>query len=275
MFKFSMKKTAVATVLATIASVSFGFGVGNIPTVPAGWTLKEANTNIRVYQKGTAQIYAQIVDIKGGGKVRFSQIVSSNVGNKTFTRKTLDQWWTNYTGSKNTMINGQFFDHRVNPTPLSFGVRANSSLLTYGNSTETVTKKQVEFFDNTGVFVTPWNNTRLNGGSPAQNIIVGLDPSVNKSSEWSIGRTYVCSKANPVSPTSPSQWFIIISAQGSTQSEMLANTNAWGCGAGSIVMFDGSGSSQIKTSGGIRMKGYGAPYWPEDRPIPQVLIISN
>lgn len=268
-------KIVIATILAMISSVCLAFGTGNMPSVPAGWTLKEAGINVRVYQKGTEQVYAQVVDIKGGGKIRFIQTVSSNVGNKTFTRQTLDQWWSSYSGSKVTMINGQFFDNAVTPTPFSFGVRANGSLLTYGSDTSVVPKKQVEFYDNTGVLVTSWNNARLNGGSSAQNIIVGLDPSFDKQSGWSIGRTYVCSKVNPVGPTSPSQWFVIVSAQGSTQPGILANINSWGCDAGSVVMFDGSGSTQFKTAAGIRMNGYGAPFWTENRPIPQTLAISN
>lgn len=272
--KVSFKKTVAAAVLAGVSSTSFAFGTGNMPVVPSGWTLKESSTNIRVYQKGTEQVYAQFVDIKAGAKVRFSQTVVSNAGTKTFSRQTLDQWWTAYTGVKNTMINGQFFDNNINPTGLSFGVRVNSVLLTTGADISVVTKKQIEFFDNAGVYVTSFNSSRLNSGSTAQNIIVGLDPSVDKTGGWSIGRTYVCSKANPVGPTSPSQWLIIVSAQGNTQAEMLGNITSLGCDSNSIVMFDGSGSTQLKTST-IRMKGYGAPFWTENREIPQVLIVSN
>lgn len=100
------KKTVAAAVLAGMSSVSFAFGIGNMPVVPSGWTLKESSANIRVYQKGTEQVYAQFVDIKGGAKVRFNQTVVSNAGTKTFSRQTLDQWWSNYSGTKNTMING-------------------------------------------------------------------------------------------------------------------------------------------------------------------------
>ncbi len=269
-----LKKTVTVTLIAAVSSFTFAFGTGNMPNVPSPWVLKESSTNIRVYQKGTEQVYAQIVDIRGGAKVRFNQAIASTSGAKTFGRQTIDQWWTGYSGNKNTMINGQFFDNNMNPTGLSFGVRANSAVLTYGASSETIAKKQVEFFDNAGVFVTGWNDGHLNGGSNAQNIIVGLDPSVKKSDWLSIGRTYVCSKVNPAGPTSPSQWLVIVSAQGNTQSEMLGNITSLGCDSGSIVMFDGSGSTQLKT-GTIRMKGYSAPFWTENRTIPQVLIVSN
>lgn len=275
MFKSNMKKIVAAAILAGVSSVSFGFGTGNMPTVPAGWTLKESSMNIRVYQKGTESVYAQFVDIKSGAKVRFNQAVVSSVGTKTFSRQTLDQWWTAYTGVKNTMINGQFFDQSINPTGLSFGVRANSALLTTGADTSTISKKQIEFFDNTGVYVTSFDSTRLNGGSSAQNIIVGLDPSVDKSGSDTVGRTYVCSKANPVGPTSPSQWLVIVSAASQTQASIYSNITSLGCDSGSVVMFDGSGSTQLQTSGGIRLKGSNWLYANENRTIPQVLVISN
>jgi hypothetical protein len=172
------------------------------------------------------------------------------------------------------MINGQFFDTSLNPTGLSFGVRANSAVLTTGADTSAIAKKQIEFFDNSGVYVTSFNASRLNGGSSAQNIIVGLDPSVDKNAGWSIGRTYVCSKANPLGPASPSQWLVIVSAQGNTQAEILGNIASLRCDSNSVIMFDGSGSTQLKT-GTIRMQGYSAPFWTENRKIPQVLVISN
>lgn len=273
--KVSFKKTVAAAVLAGISSVSFAFDTGNMPVVPSGWTLKESSTNIRVYQKGTEQVYAQFVDIKSGAKVRFSQTIVSNTGTKTFNRQTLDQWWTAYTGVKNTMINGQFFDNNINPTGLSFGVRANSVLLTTGADTSAMAKKQIEFFDNTGAYVTSFNGSRLNGGSTAQNIIVGLDPSVDKDGSSNIGRTYLCTKANPSGPTSPSQWLIIVSAASQTQTSIYSNITSLGCDSGSVVMFDGSGSTQLQTSGGIRLKGSNWLYANENRTIPQVLIISN
>jgi hypothetical protein len=273
--KVSFKKTVAATVLAGVSSASFAFGTGNMPTVPSGWTLKESSTNIRVYQKGTEQVYAQFFDIKGGAKVRFSQTVVSNTGTKTFSRQTLDQWWTAYTGVKNTMINGQFFDTSLNPTGLSFGVRANSAVLTTGADTSAIAKKQIEFFDNTGVYVTSFNASRLNGGSSAQNIIVGLDPSVDKSGSDTVGRTYLCTKVNPSGPASPSQWLVIVSAASQTQASIYSNITSLGCDSGSVVMFDGSGSTQLQTSGGIRLKGSNWLYPNENRTIPQVLVISN
>lgn len=84
----------------------------------------------------------------------------------------------------------------------------------------------------------------------------------------------MCSKVNPYSPTSPSQWLVVLSSQKSNQLTALTNITSWGCDSNSIVMFDGSGSTQLKTKGGIRMKGNNGLI-NQDRIIPQVVIIYN
>ena len=269
-----MKKTVAAAVLAGVSSVSFGFGTGNMPTVPAGWTLKESSTNVRIYQKNGEDTFVQLVDIKGGARVQFNQTVVSNTGTKTFNKQTLDQWWAGYTGLRTSMINGQFFDQNINPTGLSFGVRANGSLLTTGADTAAILKKQIEFFDGIGVYITQFNATRLNGGSTAQNIMVGLDPTVDKSGASGRGRTYLCTKVNPASPASPSPWLVILSSRSQTQVNAFLDITSFACDPGAVIMFDGSGSTQLKTAGGIRLVGSNGIY-NENRIIPQTLIISN
>lgn len=226
-------------------------------------------------------MYAQVVDIRGGAKVRFIHPEKQGTNPVMFTKYTLDTLWWGYSSGQVSMVNGQFFNSGINPTTLSFGVRANSSLLTYGEDKYAYSAslmKQIEFYEGglsgvVGVNVTQWNEPRLNSQYSAQNIMVGLDPSVAKSPDSSVGRLYMCSKVNPVGPTSPAQWLVALSAQSSTQSTALANINTGGCYG--TIMFDGSGSSQLKTSGGIRMKGVNIFWWSENRDIPQAIAIYN
>lgn len=267
-----LKIIFVVAILASISSISFAFGTGNMPISPSGWALKENKTNVRIYQKGSDQTYIQVVDVKGGAKVRFSHPGIINGNPLTFYRYTLDELWSFIpypdTLRLASMVNGQYFNTNTDPTILSFGVRANSSLLTLG-ITEVISKKQIEFYDGSGVYVSGVNTSRLTNG-PAQNIIVGLDPSVSKNASFPIGRMYMCSKVNPSAGASPSQWLVILSAQWQTQATALANITSWGCDINSIVMFDGSGSSQLKTTGGIRMSGN-----LENRDIPQAIVVYN
>jgi hypothetical protein len=269
-------KTVVAAVLAFYTSISFAFVTGKMPVAPSGWSLKENNTNVRIYQKGTEQTYVQVVDIKGGAKIRFSHPGKLSGTPLTFYKYTLDTHWSSipYNDSLRmaSMVNGQFFNNDTDPTILSFGVRANSSLLTLG-ITEAISKKQIEFFDGSGVYVGGVNNTNLKSGL-AQNIIVGLDPSVSKNASIPLGRMYMCSKVNPYVGASPSQWLVILSAQWQIQATALANITSWGCDINSIVMFDGSGSSQLKTTGGIRMIGSNG-LKAENRTLPQTVVVYN
>ncbi len=274
---FSFKKIGFIFSALSISTVSFAFGTNNMPIAPSGWSIKESNTNVRIYQKGTEQTYVQVIDVKGGARIRFSQPWMISGVPLTFTKKNLDNFWSiipvDQLLNVSSMVNGQFFNNDINPTLLSFGVRSGGQLLTYGDSAEIISKKQIEFTDNSGVSVSSVSNNRLLNG-PAQNIIIGLDPSVNKSSSAQVGRMYMCSKVNPYSPTSPSQWLVVLSSKKSNQSTALTNITSWGCDSNSIVMFDGSGSTQLKTKGGIRMKGNNGLI-NQDRIIPQVVIIYN
>lgn len=276
------KKTVLATVFAGIFSTSAhaGFGPGNQPTVPSGWTLKENYGNILVYQKNGEQTYIQIVDIRGGAKFRFIH-PGKQYGNwgsyPKFSIYSIDNLW-NYATNTKTMVNGQFFAYKnwsnpfvqINPTFLSFGVKSAGSVLTFGedkNAYPATSMKQLEVIDNVGVTILPWSESRLQGGSTAQNILVGLDPRPlvvsNKDPNNTIGRMMVCSK-----PASGAPWLFILSAQSLTQQTALSYSTTWGCTVNTTIMMDGSGSAQLKTAtSGTLLSG--------DRDLPQAIAIYN
>ena len=190
-----------------------------------------------------------------------------------FNRYTLDQFWNSISIAKAGAINGQFFNDGKSPTTLSFDVRTSNSPI-YGQDPGYSPKKQIEFFSS-GVYTGPENRSRIDYG-PAPNIMVGLDPLQNDKRGWaSIGRTFVCTKANPAAPMSPSQWFVALVSEKSTQTNAYNAINAWGCDYNSIVMFDGSGSAQLRTQGGIRVMGSANMVYGENRAIPQSVVISN
>lgn len=281
MSKFNMKKAVAAAVLAGISSASFAFGTGNMPTVPSGWTLKESYTsgalnNILVYQKTGEPTYMQVVDIKNGGRLSFFNQSRTGTSPYQFGINTMNNWW-NMLIDKKTMVNGQFFAYmnippfQINPTTLSFGVKANGSLLTPGadNSAYPATSmRQVEITSGVGATVLTWNQSRLNpGGSTAQNIMVGLHPSpsvvTNKSPTSNIGRMLICTK-----PQSGAPWIYILSAGSLQQQTALNYATSWGCAESSTVMMDGSGSAQLKTvNSGTLLAG--------DRSLPQVIAVYN
>jgi hypothetical protein len=275
-------KSVAAAVLAGVSSVSFGFGTGNMPTVPSGWTLKESYTsgtlnNIRVYQKTGESTYMQVVDIKNGGRLSFFNQSKTGTSPFQFGINTMNNWW-NMLVDKKTMVNGQFFAYiqlpnplQINPTTLSFGVKANGSLLTPGadnNAYPASSMRQIEITSGVGATVLAWNQARLSpGGSSAQNIMVGLHPSpsvvTNKSPASNIGRMLICTK-----PQSGAAWVYMLSAGSLQQQTALNYAISWGCTESSTVMMDGSGSAQLKTvNSGTLLAG--------DRQLPQVIAVYN
>lgn len=279
--KVSFKKTVTTAVLVGVSSVSFAFGTGNMPVVPSGWMLKENYGNVLVYQKNGEQTYMQVVDIKSGAKVRFIH-PGKQYGNwgsyPKFTVYDLNTLWNNAV-SPVTMVNGQFFNWSItpsgqlSPTTLSFAIKSAGTLLTYGedkNAYPASQMKQIEFFDNMGAFTTSWSEYRLNRASSAQNIIVGLDPSVDKNKGAKQGRMYMCT----IGPSSPSPWLLILSAISLRQistDKLSADQYLidWKCNPGSVIMHDGSGSAQFRTAGGIDTSSY------FQRKLPQAISVSN
>ncbi len=272
-------KIVIATILAMISSVCLAFTAGtNMPTVPVGWTLKENYGNILVYQKTGESTYMQVVDIKSGGRVAFFNQSATGASPYKFGIDSMANWW-GLLQNKKTMVNGQFFAYKIitnpfvqiNPTTLSFGVKSNGSLLTPGADNTAYpasSMRQLEIMSGVGATVLSWNQARLNpGGSPAQNIMVGLHPSpsvvTNKNPSLAIGRMFMCTK-----PQSGAPWVYILSAANINQQTALTYANNWQCTESSTVMMDGSGSAQLQTvDSGLLLAG--------NRSLPQVIAIYN
>ena len=68
---FSFKKIGFIFSALSISTVSFAFGTNNMPIAPIGWSIKESNTNVRIYQKGTEQTYVKLLMLKEGRVLDF------------------------------------------------------------------------------------------------------------------------------------------------------------------------------------------------------------
>jgi hypothetical protein len=290
-----MKKTVAAAVLAGVSSVSFGFGTGNMPTVPAGWTLKEANTNVRIYQKNGEDTFVQLVDIRSGGKVKLHGTIAgyqtfNNYNEPKFQKKSLATHWATITfPGKRAVTNGQFFNPTVDPSMLSFGTRVNGLYVTYGADPGSSIKRTLHIFPDS-ISVRAYTPTDFFGASSPQ-AIVGLAPTESRGPYLTIGRTMLCGVKErtyitaPGAPTPPSlqDWLLIITAKNKWQSSIIdANLPAWGCQSKNIVMDDGGGSSQLQTLGGITMYGYASNLAatvglgaPDNRLLPHVIVTTD
>ncbi len=272
-----LKKTVVAAVLAGIGSVAFAYG-----EAPVGWNFisSVSTPNVKIYQKGTSKVYAQVVNIGAGAKVQLVQNYIGQVqstGNLQYYRgyslSTVVNWYSSQ-GAPVSVVNGNYFGTNTNPSGkayLSFGMRVNGSLYDSGAETrpELINDLQLEIFTG-GAYIGPRSLSRLQNG-PAQNIIGGLSPSKAINQGGQVGRTGICT----LLPSSPSSLMLILSYERAQQGVVNTDFNAWQCNASGRIMMDGSASSQLRTvNANIKIDGVdgnGAP----GRAVPQVIVIRN
>ncbi len=289
-------KIVIATILAMISSVCLAFTAGsNMPTTPAGWTLKEASTNVRIYQKNGEDTYVQMIDIQNGGKVRLHGTI---VGYQTvngynepvFQKKNLATHWATipYAG-KRAVTNGQFFDPNpaLTSSKLAFATRVNGSYLTYGSdmysSGSVGAKRTLHIFGNS-VSTRVYLASDFAGASSSQ-AIVGFDSAVNRNAPLPIGRTFLCGVNRPYisAPGAPApqlqEWLLILTAKNKLQYGVVNSELAsWNCQSGNIVMSDGGGSSQLQTLSGIIMYGHTSSSLgikPDNRLLPHVIVTTD
>lgn len=268
----AFKKILITAAIAVLSGGVLAYG-----EPPAtGWTLHESYSNVKIYKKNNVNAYVQVVDIGAGAKIELVQVYGGTVNHygkilKAYKRDTVPTWWTNL-GKPTSVVNGTFFFASYSPAPLSYGIRSNYSLVGLGDDgTNTGIRRQMEFFTGSmnGANDYSYSASRLQNG-PARDIIVGDPVTQDRSKTSALGRTYLCT----LYPQSPSRLLLVLSAKSYTQAQANSDLSAWKCNSGSGVMLDGSGSSQLKTSK-IEMMGNSHNGLPDNRTVPQVLVIKN
>lgn len=262
-----MKIVTLSAVLIFASANSSAFTSKDLPTKPTGWDtpLSSSTTNVRIYKKTNLSAYMQVVDIKSGARIEFSTpkvIWDKKRGIPTATKYPLLTHW-NYLSSPVSIVNGQFFDPNKDPTTLSFAVKSNGSILTLGQDKNSYDSKyspqQMEITSGAGAYVQQWSEYRIQYESKAPNIIVGLHPNDStKGPSTAKGRTALCTNG---------KWIFIGTYVAETQSNVVKDLQTWGCAKESVVVFDGGGSTQLKTSA-FEITG-------DRRLLPQVVAVYN
>ena len=263
----TMKYFGLPVLLFVTSINTFAFTSKEYQIKPTGWDapLSISTTNVLIYKKTKVSAYMQIVDVKGGARIEFSspKIVWDTKGIPTFTRYPLLTHWNNLS-SPVSIVNGQFFDPNKSPaTTLSFAVKSNGSILTLGQDKNSFDPKfppqQLEITRGSGAFVQTWNEYRIKEVSKAQNIIVGLHPNDStKGPSTSRGRTAFCTNG---------KWVFIGTYVAETQSNVVKDLQTWGCAKENVVIFDGGGSTQLKTNS-FEISG-------DKRLLPQVVAVYD
>ena len=268
-----MKIVTLSALLVLSSANSSAFTSKDLPTKPDGWDtpLSSSTTNVRIYKKTKSSAYMQVVDIKGGARIEFSTpkvIWDKKRGIPTATKYSLLTHWT-YLSSPVSIVNGQFFDQNKDPTTLSFAVKSGGSILTLGQDKYSYDSKyppkQMEITSGAAAYVQQWSEYRIQYESKAPNIIVGLNSDDStKGPSTAKGRTAFCTNG---------KWIFIGTYIAETQGNVVKDLQTWGCTKENVVIFDGSGSTQLKvgnkdTPGSLEFKGDG-------RLIPQVVAVYN
>lgn len=291
------KSVLLSTILCSMATLStnvFAVNCSNgasllTPTefsVPSGYLLQSKNDGICIY-KGSNNVYIQVVDLAGGANVKFATEADGGFSNtvpkyELYYKNGIDDYFANGQ-SKNSnffsVINAQFFDMNKDPTFLSFPVKSNGNIILIGpdmrlNERASTDFRTLQIFDQSSSW--PAGIKRAAKSVPYYNksqydklsgkLIVGFAPYVNYGTRkyQSLGRTFVAPVGGMSTPSNGEYPILIFAfAQAKTQAQMTSVMKKWGAYDESIIMFDGSHSTQYKDVNGLKVTG-------QYRPVPMV-----
>jgi hypothetical protein len=250
-----------------------------VPSLPASWTSVQTGNGVvlgkRTYIRSGVSYtdYVQLVDLSAGASIQLRQgsgNLASNVNpSPTFTRRSLSfanssswYWATYATTNTFSMTNLQFFN--FSNGSLAFPLKANGTIITcgYGNN-EPLSKRKLGI-NGTAIVVADYLNTSNDYNTVSSNlvsplVIVGLNPDVPKNPTSLTGRTYIGYKNSTL---------VIYASRAAQQAQVKTiMMGEFGINASNMLMFDGSGSTQLMC------KGIKYITSPDSRPIPSVIEV--
>ena len=271
-----MLKKAKAGVLVLMVILVSGLNAGNY-TVPNGFKLIKTSYGAKMYKDSSIDMYAVVVDMDKS-TIEFDTFDHS-YGDK-YERHTMQKWWNDYADySTFAMVNGQFFNHKINPSKIAYPVKADGNIIT--SHVDNNDAKRSLLVSNSGeVYIRNGYNSFFMNSYNIKDMIVGLSPSVEKKKWWPIGRNYIGGiprgNCNPNVSSCTYRYIIFFIGKGQSQPNFLSRIMYWGVKEKSIVMMDGSASSQL-ISDNIKVYGYRIPGLSsgQKRPVPHVIKINK
>lgn len=282
-----IKNLALAIGLGYFSTTAFAFGPGGNPepNIPSGWSIAEKSAytgghykNVQTFVNGEGDFVA-LVDFKGGARIQSLQQPSRETknGHTLFWRKTVQDWWNTVPSntSRVLVVNGTYFDHSKDPSTISYAVfqkgYRNVVDIKAADPTNPHTFRQLSISYQKTVLVTnPDSNGNITNKANSLFAIVGLHPDYAKG-WWATGRTFVCALTySPKYDPRNIGNVMLIYVGGKNQSNEYAmlRLSEWGCNKNTTVTLDGSGSSQLVTKGGRKIKG-------DQRAVAQAIAIFN
>lgn len=242
--------------------------------IPSGFQLISSDTGVRVYQKnysGGQPDYVIIVDLRYATLRNFTGRVSGPSGNALITRRLLSSYWNDAVAQNTSTrkikvgINGTFFDPNNDPTGISFGLKADRWLMSYGYGINEPGTKYTLAYDSDykSSSIQTYSRSIFDGSIP--NVIGGYDPNYDKDGKKNsnIQRTFVGVRDD--NNDGHSETVIFYASKYATQPWAINILNSFG--AGSKMMLDGGGSTCLTVDG--------TPKISTTRPIPQAFMIYS
>lgn len=269
-----MKKVIVSIFLFTMLCTQLALA-NNLST----YTSIKSNPGWGLWYKAEflGDVYVQRINMKHADV----SLVTGKQTNNSFNKSALTSYWStlNSNFGAYSVSNAAFFESLSgNSTELSFPLKLNNSVKTMGVSLDGVGLRKILAVKNTCAngykcaFVLQYSDATFSS-SNYQTAMVGLDPYFDKNALIPLGRTFV-----GVDHSDPNNLLMyIVHGTRHTQGQMRTILNNLGVYDNAMIMFDGSGSSQLAflNKDNQNQFVYGFAGSSRDyRAIPQVIVVT-
>lgn len=182
-----MKKLFLIALMVSALVSSVFAGTYNIPS---GFSLKESSYGAKLYVDSSINMYAIVLDVDKGD-VDFG--LTDHAYSNLFNKSKIKDWWNKYSNYSNfAMVNGQFFDHNRNPTPISFSLKADGNIIVDYLDNSLPKKTLLRTIDGNFYIKDGYDQSYLSSSS-ISDVLVGLFHTVNVGDKqwYPIGRNYI------------------------------------------------------------------------------------
>lgn len=199
----------MASSLLACSLNSFAYTPDNGYKAPSGYTVIDSALGVTLFANSSKDVFVQVTDLNQN---YFEHRYEKNAGN-SFNCKPIEKWLK---PGDFSVVNGAYFNHKVNPTSVSFPFYPGGNYWGDNNNTRTLCV----------------NNTRASvyntGGSDGKNMVscsfslTVLHPDNTIKPTWRLGRTYFGI------PNIGNNYVIFIIAKEKKHDEMVSISRAWG-----------------------------------------------
>lgn len=251
------------------------------------WSLAySSGSKIRVFQHGSIsnRTYVMAVDLQAGGQVIPYYEFASGNGNATYAKPS-PSFQLKRVNDFNMASLGWFavanFGFFGYTNQSSFLLRKNGTLVTAGFGTFSSSESQRRTITIAGSSATVYSGPGNNSGNyytlanslytGATHAMTGLHPSPTiapKTPNGSIGRTFVGVRQKTPGTNGGPAFVYVLTGEKLTQQQAYDMLIGFGCNSSEIVMFDGSGSTQLNVGGSVLVPS------SDNRYVPTFLVIK-